>query len=219
MPDGKGPIIKVEHGHTAFAQAFEYLALGFNNFLRAAEFADMRSPGIIQHGHLRFGQVNGVSDFANMVGAQLDHPSNMLRRQLQQGQRRTEVVIQVATGGQNRTLQALAQDAGEHFLDGGLAAGAGNRHHRRVERLTIERTQLTQGQTGIGDQQLRQRRTRHFTRHQRSHCAFAGDFSQVIMAIETRTGQGNKQLTRLNRPAVAAHSAECHVRTDHPGRQ
>ena len=39
------------------------------------------------------------------------------------------------------------------------------------------------------------------------------------MAIETWTGQGDKQLTRNNRPTVAADGIKRHVRTDHPRTQ
>src|SRR3989338_7511652 len=41
LPGGKGRIVQVEHGHTAVAQAFENLALGLDDLVRAAELADI----------------------------------------------------------------------------------------------------------------------------------------------------------------------------------
>ena len=51
-----------------------------------------------------------------MVGAQLDDRADMLGRQFQhQGQRRAEVIVQVATVASTGP-PGWAQDAGKHFL-------------------------------------------------------------------------------------------------------
>ena len=69
--------------------------------------------------------------------------------------------------------------------------------------------------TGIGDQQLRQRAVGNFALDQRRHGTFGRDFIEVVMTIETRTGQGNEQLARLDGATVDADAVEARIRSDH----
>ncbi len=94
----------------------------------------------------------------------------MFRCELEQGQRHAEVIVQVATGRQHRT--ASAQDAREHFLDRGLAAGTGDGGNWVGKRRTVQRAQLPQRLTGISHQQLRQRTVGDFALDRGSHGAF-----------------------------------------------
>ncbi len=80
LPGEEGLVIQIEHGHAIVRQTFENLALGFDDFLRAAELTDMGIAGIGDDRHLRPGQADGVGDLADMIGAQLDHPGAMFRR-------------------------------------------------------------------------------------------------------------------------------------------
>ncbi|MCY1178698.1 hypothetical protein D9M73_190630 [compost metagenome] len=161
---------------------------------------------------MRLGQADGVADLANARGAQLDHRGAVLRGNLQQGQRRAEVVVQVAAGGVHQATGA--QDAGEHLLDRGLTAGAGNGHDWLVERGTVQRTELTQGQAAISDEQLRQVDIGHFTLDQGRDSAFGFHIRQVVMAIETRAGQGDEQLPGADAAAVDTDAGEGGVGTD-----
>lgn len=115
----------------------------------------MSGAGVVQDRYVRLGQADGVGDFTETRSAQFDHGRGVFRRQFDQGQRDAEVVVQVATGRQHRT--ARAQDAREHFLDRGLAAGTGYRRYWLGERSTVQRAELAEGLTGVLDQQLRQR--------------------------------------------------------------
>ncbi|MNN42299.1 hypothetical protein D3C81_1564700 [compost metagenome] len=159
-----------------------------------------------------FGHAHGVGNFAQARGTQLDHRSGMFRRQFEQGQRNAEVIIQVATGRQHCT--ARAQDARKHFLDRGLAAGTGNGCNGLGERGAVQRTELPQRLTGVADQQLRQRAVGDFTLDQRGHGALGGDFIQIIMTIEARTGQRDKQLTGLDCATVDADTVETGIGRD-----
>ncbi|MNM63480.1 hypothetical protein D3C81_748470 [compost metagenome] len=212
LPDIKGFVVQVENGNTAFAQAFENLALGFDDLVRAAEFANVGSTGIVDNDHLRLCQAHGVADFANARGTQLDHCCAVLRCDLQQCQRCTEVIVQVAAGSVHQATGT--QDAGEHFLDRGLAAGTGNGHYRLVESRAVQGAELTQCYPAILDQQLRQVDTGHFTLDQGSHCAFGFHIRQVVMTIETRAGQGDEQLPGADTAAIDADAGERGVATD-----
>jgi len=77
---------------------------------------------MLDHRDMRLGHGHGVGDFADARSTQLNHRRRVFRGQFEQGQRSAEVIVQVATGRQDRT--ARAQDAGQQFLDRGFAAGA-----------------------------------------------------------------------------------------------
>ncbi|MNL27533.1 hypothetical protein D3C87_1491280 [compost metagenome] len=141
----------------------------------------------------------------------------MFRRQFEQGQRNAEVIIQIATGRQHRT--ARAQDAREHFLDRGLAAGAGDGCDLMREGFAVQRAQLAECLTGIADQQLRQCAVGHFTLDQCRHGTFGRHVIEVVMTIEARTGQGNEQLTRFDRTAVDADTVEAGIGRNQAGIQ
>ncbi|MNQ57145.1 hypothetical protein D3C85_712910 [compost metagenome] len=212
LPDAEGFVIEVEHGDAVGRQPVDDFAFGFDDFFRAAKLTNVRGAGIVEDRHVRLGQANGVSDFAETRGAQFDHRRTVFRGQFEQGQRRAEVVVQIATGRQYRT--ARAQDAREHLLDRGLAAGASDGSDWLSECSTVQRAQLAEGLTGVFDQQLRQRAVGNFTFDQCSDGAFGGDIVQVVMTVETRAGQRNKQLTRLDRTAVDADAVETGITRD-----
>ncbi|MNV78989.1 hypothetical protein D3C71_1725170 [compost metagenome] len=133
----------------------------------------------------------------------------MLRGDLQQGQRRAEVVVEVAARGQDRAPGP--QDASQHLLDRGLAAGAGNGHDGFVEGRAVQRAELTEGQAAVAHYQLRQVDTGHFALDQGSYCALGLHVGQVVMTIEARTGQGDEQLTCANAAAVDADAGEAGI--------
>ncbi len=208
-PDVERLVGQVEDGRTALAQAFEDLALGLDDLLRAAELADVGGTGVVDDDHLRPGQADGVADLADARGTQFDHCGAVLRGDLQQGQRCAEVVVEVATGGMHRP--AGTQDRGEHFLDRGLAAGAGDGHHRLVEGCTIQRAELAKRHAAVGDHQLRQVDIGDFALDQRGDGPFGLHIGQVVMAIEARPAEGDEQLTGSDAAAVDADAGETGV--------
>ena len=179
----------------------------------------MGQPGIGDDGHVRTGQADRVGDLADMVGTQLDDRADMLGRQFQQGQRRAEVIVQVATGSQHRTVKAGAQDAGKHLLDRGLAAGAGDGGQRLIKGGAIQRAELAEGDAGVVHHQLRQRRAGHLALHQGGDGALGGDIGQVVVAVEVRPDQGDEQLAGLDPAAIGGHSRERHIGAHHAGAQ
>ncbi|MNN54310.1 hypothetical protein D3C81_1691220 [compost metagenome] len=130
----------------------------------------------------------------------------MLRGDLQQGQRRAQVVVQVATGSVHQATGA--QDAGKHFLDRGLAAGTGDGGDRASELGTVQGAQLPQGQTAVGNHELWQVATWHLTFHQGCNGALGLHLVQVIVTIEARPGQGDKELPGSNGTAVDADAGK-----------
>ncbi|MNO81926.1 hypothetical protein D3C76_731850 [compost metagenome] len=150
LPDTECLVVEIEHCDAIGLQPFDDFALGFDDFFRATELADVGGPGIVENGHVWFGQANGVGNFTEARCTEFDHCRRMLRRQFEQGQRHTEVVVQVATGRQYRATGA--QDARQHFLHRGLAARTGDGRDRMGVGGAIERTQLPECLTSIADQ-------------------------------------------------------------------
>jgi len=216
-PGFEGLVVEIQHSGARGIEAFKDFALGFDDFLRATELANVGGTGIIDDRHVGLGQRHGVGDFADARCAQLDHGSGVFRGQFKQGQRSAEIIIQVATGRENRA--ACTQHTGEQFLDRGLAAGAGDGCNRLVKGRTVQRTQLTQGQAGIGNQQLWQCGIRHFALHQGADGTFGGDVIQVVVTIKTRARQGDKQLPWLDGAAVDTDAVETAIARQHAGRQ
>ncbi|MNE07818.1 hypothetical protein D3C80_1004530 [compost metagenome] len=209
FPDGEGLVIKVQYRHAILTQTFEDLALGFDNLLWPAELADMSGSGIVDQRYLRLGQADGIGDFTDARGTQLDDRRGMLRGQFEQGQRCAEIIVEVAASGQHRATGT--QNARKHFLDRGLAAGTGDGGNRLVECGAVQRAQLAQGQAGVANHQLRQAAARHFALHQGGDRALGGNVVQVVVTVEARPGQGDKQLPGSDCPAVDADAIEGRV--------
>ncbi len=216
-PGLEGFVVEVQYRRARRIETFKDFALGFDDFFRATELADVGGTGIVDDCHVGLGQRHGVGDFADARGTQFDHGRRVFRGQFEQSQRCPEIIVQVATSGQHRP--ARAQDAGEQFLDCGFAAGAGDGCNRLVKGSTVQRAQLAEGQAGVGDQQLRQGGVRHFALHQGTHGAFGGDVIKVVVAVETRPGQRHKQLARLDVAAVDTHAIEAAIARQYAGRQ
>ncbi len=149
LPDRESLVVQVEHGDPGAIEALQDFPLGLDNLLRPAKLTDVSGTGVIDDRYVGASHGHGVGNLADARSAQLYHCGCVFRGQFQQGQGRTQVIVQVAPSSVYRTTGA--QDAGEHFLDRGLAAGAGYRSDRAAERGAIERTQLPQRQASVLD--------------------------------------------------------------------
>ncbi|MCY1396148.1 hypothetical protein D9M71_111090 [compost metagenome] len=213
LPDIESAIVAVKYGDAVGIQAFENLALGLDDLVLPTELAHMGRAGVGDDDDLRTGQAHGVGDLADTRGTQLDDRAAMLGSQLQQGQRRAQVVVQVTAGGQNFALGT--QDAGQHLLHCGLAAGTRHCGDATAEGVAIDRAQLSEGQPGVVHHQLRQRCVSDFTFDQGCYCALGGHVGQIVVTIEARPGQGDEQLSGNNGAAVGADRIERRIGTRH----
>jgi hypothetical protein len=93
-------------------------------------------------------------------------------------------------------------------------ASTGDCCDRLGECGTVQRAQLAEGLSGVFHQQLRQGAVGDFTLDQCSDRAFAGHVIQIVMTIEARTGQRNKQLAGLDRTAIDADAIKGRVTRD-----
>src|SRR5690606_6284906 len=99
-----------------------------------------------------------------------------------------------------------------HFLDRGLATGTGDRGDASAKPVAIAGTQAAETFAGIGHHELRDGRIRHLALYQGRYAALGGNFGEVVMAVETRTDQGDEQLPGFDLAAVAGNAGEGNVR-------
>ena len=149
-----------------------------------------------------------------MVHTQLHHGHRVVRTQVQQRQGHTNVVVQIALGGQAVLRLGHPQDAGQHLGHGGFAIAAGHGNQGQLKLRTPTCGQLTQGQTCVWH---------HHSGHANSLCVGAarglaqdGDRPHVfglgneLRAIKTLTAQGHKQITGAQGARVGMHTLHVH---------
>src|SRR5699024_6867153 len=119
-------VVVVDHGGGALDTTAEDFRLGAGNAVQAAEAFQVGAGDVGDQRHPGFDQGYGPGDFTGRVGAQFDHRAPVPGPQAQQGERHTDVVVQVAPGGQG----VVTEQRGDHLLDGGFAGVAGYRHAR-----------------------------------------------------------------------------------------
>ena len=161
-----------------------------------------------QH-HLRFGQGAGPGDFTGGIGAQFDDRITVFAGQTQQRQRHTDVIVEVATGGQG----ALAQHGGGHFLDGGLAGIAGYRQALTGKLVRIATGQTAQTQAGIVDLHGAGKVTL-LTIHQGGDGATFSGLGKKIMGIKTLALERHKQAARRHVTGIGHYGADLVVFPD-----
>ena len=138
------------------------------------------------------------SNLIGMVHAQLNDRAAMDRPQAQQGQRNTDLVVQVSLGGQTTCIPLPSgENGGNHFLGCRLAVAACNGHDRQAETLTPCLTQFHQGKSGIAQCNLWQPgfRTLFLDKSRQGTCLKR--LIQEIMRIEFFAAQSNKNRARV----------------------
>ena len=163
-----------------------------------------------------------IAYLAKVVHARLDDRSLVLRRQVQQSQRRADVVVVVGLSLQG--IVPLGQDGGHHLLGRGLAGGAGDLHHGQSEAAAIPSSQGAQGQTGVLHQHvgLMGQQLIRTAGRQAAFCAAGEGGVNIGVAVEALAGQGDKQLARRDGAAVGGDAgngggAVLQQRTAHGG--
>ena len=82
---------------------------------------------IRDHGHCRPDEADEFGHIADAIGAHLDDGTLVRSVEPHQCQRHADVIVEVAA--RRQAGAGAAQDRGNHFLGGGLAVAAGDRHH------------------------------------------------------------------------------------------
>ena len=195
-------IVSIDHRHTGTAQSSVDRTFFVRDFFQRTHALQMRALRIVDDSNRRLRECAQVSNLARLAHPHLDHGSAMKITQREQRQGHTDVVIQIAAGGEHRLLtEALmaglgAQDRGAHLLDRGLAVATGHADQRQREARTPCARQGAEGKPTIVNHHYWQRRHRIVcipTRiDQGSGGACAGGGGKKFMPIETLTAQGDE---------------------------
>ena len=140
-------IVEIDDGDALRSEALEDLALGVRDGVFGAEVFDVGAPRVRDQRDVGRGELREIRDLAGVVHAELDHGVAMGLAQLEQRERRADVVVQIAARGKHGAglrARGQSQDCGEHLLHGRLAAAAGDRDERGGEARPPVRRQRAQ---------------------------------------------------------------------------
>ena len=140
-------VVSVQDRQAVFLQMVKDLALGLQDALPAAQVLDVGVADVGDHGDVRPHHGPQILDLTKVVHARFDHRRLVLRGQAQQGQGRTDVVIEILRGLED--VQLRLQHGGDHFLRGGFAHAAGDLHEGDLKFVPVGGGQVPQGQTSI----------------------------------------------------------------------
>ncbi len=118
------------------AQEVVHLGLCADHTFKASETFQMGFAEVGDEAVRWFGDSDQFGDIAHMVRAHLDHGDLVFVREPEQGERNTDVVVEIPYRCQSRTVRA------EHFIHQffcrGLSICTGDREHRDAELATME---------------------------------------------------------------------------------
>ncbi len=132
-----------------------------------------------------------------MIHAQFDHGSLVHLLQPENRQWHTNIVIEIARCRQIRIVTiGCPENGSDHFLDRRLAVTPRHPDNRYSELPAPVHGNFTHCQTGICDNQRRQRIIFRQSFHKHGRSPFISDIRQKPVCIEIFTIQGNKQIAR-----------------------
>ena len=141
-----------------------------------------------------------MGNFAKTTGPQLNGAELVIRRQPKQGQRNTNVIIEIAFSHQGRPH--AGENGPGHFTNRGFATAAGNRHQPGRAFAAIAAGQIGQGLNRIANDQLRNGNVGDLGIHYRGDGALCQGLAKEFMTIKPLTAQSNKQLPISNRSGI-----------------
>ena len=198
-------VIGIEYGDAIAPERCEQLAFSARGPFETAEALEMLGTRVGDETDGGQSDAGKFGHIARMIGAHLNHRMPMALLQFEQRQRHADVIVEITARSQCRTT--LRENGGEHFFGAGLAVAAGDADQRRSEPmapLPCGTLQRNQGVLHLHD------------REPRGSCALSkrsgstGSCSNIqkLVAIETRTAQGDKQLAGGNAPRIGRHGSE-----------
>ena len=182
-------VIGIDHRHSRFAQASEYLSLRPCHTLNSGKALQVGRASVGNHCHLGARDVSQQGDLTRMIGPHFNHTKIMLPPHRQQGHRYTNGVIQVATGRGDTTT--AGDNRRDHLFGCGLAVAAGHCDQRQSKSLTPGSSKATQGKACIIHDQLWQGRLTAMV-HQCSGSTLFHCRREVTVSVVVGTMERNK---------------------------
>ena len=206
-PEAGIRIIGVDHGHPAGAEAGEDAAFFAGDPVHVAHPFEVGPLRVGYHRHGRRAKRRQIGDFARVIHAHLDDRCPMAGIDSQQGQRQTDVVVQIAARRQHGIAKLAPENGGDHFLGRRLAIRARHGDDRDFETGAPRGSHPAEGNPRIGNNQRRcAHRHARLPGHQQGAGTGGDGLLQEIVAIETLATQRHEQLPWFDRARVGGHA-------------
>ena len=213
-PQRRMVVVGREHGHPGRPERFDHGAVLARHRGDAVHEFLVLALRVVDERDARRGHRGQRGDLAGVVHAEFEHrgamPADLVLAQPQQRQRHTDVVVEVARGGQRRVAQPGVQDGRDHLRDGGLAVAAGHGDQRQLDLLPPRRGQSAQRLPAVGDLQAGQARGMQAAFGQRRQGAHHAGLRQKVVRIETLAAQRDEQVAGAQAARVAVHALDAH---------
>ena len=100
-PQRRKALIGVDYRRALRLEILVEFALGAGDRFFGREERHMGASGVVDERYIGRGEPRQIADFASVIHAHLDHRETVIGLQLQQHERHTDVVVEVAARGQN----------------------------------------------------------------------------------------------------------------------
>jgi len=201
-------IVGVDDGDAADRQPGDHLPFRTRRALQRTETFQVFRAGVGDQADPGPRHLHQLLHVAAPVGTHLDHRAQVAVVQPQQRHRHTQVIVQVAAGGQARP--ALRQDRGDHLFHRGLAIAAGHSDHRSLELRACGARRIGERHLDTGYHDLRQRQLNR-TRHNGAGGAGGGRCRHEVVAVGMLTAQRREQVAGFETAAVDRDFVEASI--------
>ena len=208
-----------DHHRSIGVQLGGDFTFGLGDRLATAQPADVGGADIGDHRKIGFGAAAEALDFPQPPHTHLHHHRPVISAAAEQGERYADVVVLIAAGGLNRPQGG--QGRLNQLAGGGLAGGAGHRHHLQGQLAAPAGGQLLVGQlavlhppevaaggAGLGRQLLGCCWGKPLWLGEQGAAAGGDRRFQEAMAIEAFADQGHIEVAGLQLAAICANLPE-----------
>ena len=204
-PQVRVAVIGIDHRRPVAAQRLEELALRPGDSVETAEPFQVRGARVDDETDAGCGDPGEVRDLARVIRAHLDHGIAMRGLEPREGERHTDVVVEVAAG--NQAASPVSEDRPRHLLDRGLAVAAGDAHDGARKIPPPCACERSQAREHLGHDHLRDV-NRHETVDQRTRGAARCNIGDEIVRVVMLAAQGDEQVPLTERARIARDPAK-----------
>ncbi len=207
-------VVAVEDGDAVGGNPGEKLGFGAENPFDRAEALEVRASDVGDDRDTWAEQLRQQLDLAEVVGADLDDAHGLVTPALQNGQRHTDVVVEIALRSPHGTERF--ERSARQILRRGLAVRPGDGHHGGAMPRKRGARQLLQAFERLVDHETAHRQMRPtlpaVAGDENAACPVLDGRLDVVVRIETLAAKRDEQAIRQIGACVGADAFETHVR-------
>ena len=201
-------VVPVEDCHPLRRHPVENFLLRLQNARPAAQVFNVGVADVGDHRHIRGGNLGQIVDLPEVIHPHLQHTDLVLGRQTEQGQGKTQLVVEVSLRFQNPEL--LPQYRGHHVLGGGFAYAASDADDGDGKLLSIRPGHLANGQHGVLHLDIELSRQQHLGDLLGQAAGGAGlqRTGNIPVPVCPLSPQGHEKVSLVDGPAVCLHACD-----------